>query len=252
MPILRRARRRRRQPNASSVMRRSRMRSRAAGEKLGPLPSAAPVEVTCHVCGAKSGGTAQLCAKCGAPLQRRTASSRPGAPAPLPTPQRGGIALWWLWGIGALILIAIVAFAWLALRSQNYVAAVEKAGTGSAALRCLVLCLWKKRRGRRDLPSGVEPLQCRDELFSTSDTPVDGAREVCGTPYTVDTGTGYGDILQDCAYRVSAPRCTYETMQWAIVDTLVESGEGFASIWPQLGYRPTARRVIAASVICVM
>ena len=212
-------------------------RARAAGETLGPLPAAAPAEVTCHVCGAKNLGTAHLCAKCGAPLQRRAAASKPGAPAPLPAPQRGGVALWWLWGLGALILLAIVIFAWLGLRSQSYVATVERA-RWERSVEVLGFVPVEKTAWRTDLPAGVEPLRCRDELYATSDVPTTGAREVCGTPYTVDTGTGYGDVLQDCVYEVYAPRCTFETMQWVIVDTLVESGEGFAPEWPRLAAAP--------------
>lgn len=59
--------------------------------------------------------------------------------------------------------------------------------------------------------------------YATSDVPTTRRHEVCGTPYTVDTGTGYGDVLQDCVYEVYAPRCTFETMQWVIVDTLVQA-----------------------------
>ena len=60
----------------------------------------------------------------------------------------------------------------------------------------------------------------------------DGAREVCGTPYTVDTGTGMGRVVQDCEYQVYDDMCSYTTLQLAVINTVVSQGEGLAPKWP--------------------
>lgn len=211
--------------------------ARAQGEKLGAAPSASPVEITCHVCGATNPGAAHMCAKCGAPLQRRAAATKAGAPAPLPAPHHGGVALWWLWGIGAVVLVAIAVFAWLAFRSDSYTAVAE-AARWERSVELLGYAPVEKQAWQDEVPDGAEVLQCRDELLRTSDEPVDGAREVCGTPYTVDTGTGYGNVLQDCEYQLFAPKCTYQTMEWLQVDTVVASGEGFSPAWPEPALAP--------------
>lgn len=211
--------------------------ARAQGKSLGALPSGAPASIKCHVCGAANAGSAQQCTKCGAPLQRRAASTQIGAPAPLPAPQHGGVALWWLGGIGVLVIATVAILAWLGLRSQSYTAVVEGA-RWERTIAVLGYVPVQQRAWQDEVPEGAEVLACRDELYGTSDTPVDGGREVCGTPYTVDTGTGYGNVMQDCEYQVFAPMCSYETMQWQIVTTAVASGEGFSPQWPQVASAP--------------
>jgi hypothetical protein len=72
---------------------------------------------------------------------------------------------------------------------------------------------------------------------STSDTPQPGAREVCGTPYTLDTGTGMGKVVQDCVYEVYDDYCTYTTLQWGVINTVVQRGSGLSAAWPSANLR---------------
>jgi len=67
---------------------------------------------------------------------------------------------------------------------------------------------------------------------STSSEPQPGAREVCGTPYTVDTGTGMGRVVQDCEYEIMDDWCSYSVLQWTVVNTLAAEGLGFEPRWP--------------------
>ncbi len=207
--------------------------SRAQGGNLGAVPAAAIGDITCHVCGATNLGAARLCAKCGAPLQRRGAAARAGAPAPLPAPGKGGVALWWLWALGGLLIIAIAVFAWLGLRSDKYTAVAE-AAHWERTVDVMGFVPVQKQAWRDEAPADATILQCRDELYDTVDEPVAGALEVCGTPYTVDTGTGYGNVMQDCEYQVFAPMCTYEVMAWVLVDTAVAEGNDLLPSWPAL------------------
>ncbi len=224
--------------NAHSVMLHSQgHRHVPAAPSLKGCPQAEAVTIKCHVCGAANAGTAQQCAKCGAPLKRRSDATRAGAPSPLPAPHHGGVALWWLWALGAVILIAIGVFAWMAFRSESYTAVVE-AARWERTVEVLAFQPVEERAWKDELPAEAEVLECRDELVRTSDEPVDGAREVCGTPYAVDTGTGYANVMQDCEYQVFAPKCSYQTMQWVLFDTAVTSGEGFSPIWPQPAPEP--------------
>jgi hypothetical protein len=94
---------------------------------------------------------------------------------------------------------------------------------------------------REDVPAGVEVLSCRAEVRSVRDSPAPNAREVCGTPYTVDTGTGMGRVVQDCRYEVYDDRCTYQTEEWRIVNTLERSGAGFQPEWPAFAPEPRQR-----------
>ena len=81
------------------------------------------------------------------------------------------------------------------------------------------------------------PQQCADHDCQLryrfdSDVPKANSEEVCGTAYTIDTGTGLGEVVQDCYYKVYENYCSYETMQWVVVNTLVEDGYGTNAIWP--------------------
>ena len=85
-----------------------------------------------------------------------------------------------------------------------------------------------------EIPQGASVGQCRDELRRTVDTPVAGATEVCGTPYTVDTGTGVGRVQQDCKYEIRERMCEYTTQEWRVVTTRSAQGEGLNPQWPAL------------------
>lgn len=93
-----------------------------------------------------------------------------------------------------------------------------------------------------EIPAGVPAGQCRSEVVRTQDEPAPNSVEVCGTPYTVDQGTGFGQVVQDCQYQVYADKCQYTVDEWKAVDTLVTSGEGLvASEWPALASTDTRR-----------
>jgi hypothetical protein len=86
-----------------------------------------------------------------------------------------------------------------------------------------------------EIPAGASTGACIEKVRSTQDEPAPRSVEVCGTPYTVDTGTGYGEVVQDCVYEVYGDWCKYVVRDWVVVDTWVESGSDFNPVWPDVG-----------------
>jgi hypothetical protein len=85
---------------------------------------------------------------------------------------------------------------------------------------------------RDQIPSDAEILRCEQEIRSVESEPQPNSEEVCGTPYSVDTGSGYAEVVQDCEYHVYDETCTYSVIEWTTVDTMIVSGNDFAPIWP--------------------
>jgi hypothetical protein len=85
-----------------------------------------------------------------------------------------------------------------------------------------------------DIPAGATPGACTDKYHHTQPDPAPRATEVCGTAYTVDTGTGHGEVVQDCEYRVYDDWCEYTIKDWIVVDTLVLSGTDLSPSWPEI------------------
>jgi hypothetical protein len=73
---------------------------------------------------------------------------------------------------------------------------------------------------------------CREEIRSVESEPVPNSIEVCGTPYTLDTGSGYGEVVQDCEYQVYDMLCSFTVEEWRQVDTAVISGSDQQPVWP--------------------
>jgi hypothetical protein len=87
---------------------------------------------------------------------------------------------------------------------------------------------------RDELPSEAQAQSCELKHRTTSDEPAAISTEVCGTPYTVDTGGGYGEVVQDCTYEVYDEWCEYTAQQWHTVNTVTASGSGLSPYWPEL------------------
>ena len=91
------------------------------------------------------------------------------------------------------------------------------------------------------IPPEAEILSCTQEYRYDSDTPQANSTEECGEPYTIDTGTGIGQVVQDCIYRVYEDYCYYETMAWTTIDTLNTSGNDLDPYWPSADLSSTQR-----------
>lgn len=205
---------------------------RAAGQVLGAHRDKPAEPVLCPACGSANAPDAPKCAHCGASL---TASAAPAAPPPVPAPAKRvspmvGIGL----GVVALVLCAVaITCVMMMSRTSDLTGTVSDVSWQRTVVIEQLLPV-TRQAWRDELPANSVAGECRPQLRRTQDDPAPNAREVCGTPYTVDEGTGYGEVVQDCQYEIYEDFCDYTAQEWQRVDEAVLNGNNSSPQWPAL------------------
>lgn len=201
-------------------------KQRAAGQVVGAFRNDPVPDVTCAACGEKNPPANARCSRCGAPLPGH--EPQPASPPQPVTGRKISPIIWVLGGVGLIVVVCIILSLFrsnsmtgtVADRSWRSVVALEQFGPV------------EKQDWRDELPAGAKLISCEERYRETVQDSVPGAVEVCGTPYTVDEGTGFGKVVQDCAYEVYADYCRYQVEEWAVVQDLVEQGSNSSPVWP--------------------
>jgi hypothetical protein len=96
------------------------------------------------------------------------------------------------------------------------------------ALRPVTRQAWQDQ-----IPQDSEMGTCVEKVYTVVAEEPSGGNytKVCGTPYTIDTGSGVGEVVQDCEYEVLEPYCEYTAMEWQIVDVARLSGNDLTPIF---------------------
>lgn len=192
-----------------------------AGSVVGAFTKDAAEMRPCPTCGAPNPVTGLNCTQCGAPLERKK---------DVPEAKKAGCAPW-------MIAVAVGAFALFIFLIMMMTRTEEVTGTveGVAWQRQLAveaLGPVQKQDWYDNLPAGVTPDNCSQKYFGTSESPSDNSNKVCGTPYSVDQGNGFAEVVQDCYYEIYKDYCTYTVQDWKIVNTLKEQGSDLYPRWP--------------------
>jgi ribosomal protein L40E len=204
---------------------------REAGQVVGAFTTGPALTVSCPRCGTENPDTARSCVQCGAALKAEPVApaAMPAGPAPQKAPNR------WLFPLlllGGLVLCgALVYFALLATRTEA-VNGVVQGVHWERSIPVEALVPVQREAWEDQVPAGAELGSCQQEVRSVQDFPGPDTLEVCDEPYTVDTGDGFGEVVQDCEYQVMDEYCTYSIEEWRTVDTLSASGEGLDAFWP--------------------
>jgi hypothetical protein len=216
--------------------------ARSSGQVLGAFRKDPARSVTCPACGTLNLPNAMKCAGCGSSLagvsekaEADQSAGRPEAaparPGRIPAPGRG-LPRWLMIGIGVACLAVAALVISLLTKTQELIGTVSEVNwTYSQPIEGLTPV--ESETWWDELPAGAEAGSCQKELRETSSEPVSGSVEVCGTPYTVDTGGGYGEVVQDCTYEIYDDWCSYTEMAWTVIDTSVLHGEDLNPRWPQ-------------------
>lgn len=211
-------------------------KARSAGEMLGGLRDQPAPPQRCPSCGSENLATARKCIHCGAALGKAV----PAQVAPTPAKPAGRPAIGLL-GLLVLGVLAVIIF-FIVMGSRTSKLVGQVVDTGWRRTIAIEVLAPVTRQGWRDaLPDGVEVGTCRERVYETVDQPVPNSREVCGTPYVVDKGTGFGQVKQECRYEVLADWCEYRTLAWVVGTPLVLEGSDFDPRWPTLQLSNTQR-----------
>lgn len=193
---------------------------------------AAGPQTPCPRCGTLNPNLALRCSNCGAPLDVETVkpTAPAGAPARAPLPK-------WLIFAGALLLVAacIFIFSFIQRGQQtSQVRGVVQSVNWERIIPIEALVDVEYQAWRNEVPGGVSLGACQDRLRSESADPQPNSEEICGTPYTVDRGSGYAEVAQDCVYRLYDDYCSYTRPEWRVVDTARVSGADLSPRWPEI------------------
>ena len=201
--------------------------ARAAGQVMGAHRDKAAKDVACPSCGAMNPATALKCSQCAASMAQPKPKPRVSKPAR--GPSCGPVAYFAC--AAALALIAL--FIFLVTRTSDVIGIVEAVSwTRTIAIEALGPATHDDWRD--EIPTGAVVGTCTEKVHHTQDQPAPGAKDVCGTPYTEDTGTGYGEVVQDCQYEVYADWCKFTVQEWQKTDQVTLSGADPNPRWPDL------------------
>lgn len=205
---------------------------RAKGRVVGRHRDKPAPTVTCEFCGTENRATNAKCTNCGAPI--------PGAkPTPASPPTQkpaagrsGGINPMIFVGIAAVLLVACIGFFVLMSRTDAATGRVTDV-SWERTIVILGLAPVSYSDWEDEIPSGADVDSCREEVRYTSDSPQPRSQEVCGEPYTIDTGTGIGEVVQDCEYQVYDDYCSYTVLEMQPVGMAQLDGRDMNPLWPE-------------------
>ena len=202
---------------------------RKAGQVLGAYGTAPAADVACPNCGTLNTAAARSCSNCGASL----AVGKPRVqtePAPTPAKRSPIPAYAIIAGVVGLVLICIAAF--ILLTRTNEVTGIVHSGSWERSIPIEALVPVEHESWLDQVPAGADLLGCAEEVRSVEDQPVQDSVEVCGTPYAVDSGSGFAEVQQDCEYQVYDQYCQFTVEEWSQVDLATLAGDGYVASWP--------------------
>lgn len=200
---------------------------REKGKVLGARQTGPVPDVTCPHCGTNNPATAAKCSSCGGNLEHKKPETKP---APAQSRKKTSFLPVGLL-LAAFVCIVLVGIFILTRGSSETVALVQSV-EWTYQIEIEEQGLVTREDWRDQLPSGAQLGNCQQKMRRTEPEPVPGAKEVCGTPYVVDTGTGVGETVQDCEYQIYDDWCQYTVKDWKPADPLVKTGNDLNPTWP--------------------
>ena len=208
---------------------------RKSGRVVGAYKSGPVTQVPCPRCGAENPDTAKVCAQCGSSMKVDEGEMTPTAKSKSldkPDKKRSPLITVAIIGVAVIICGMIGLLVILSMRTEAVTGTVQNVQwQRSVVIEALVPVEYSDWLD--EIPSEAEIEYCEEELHHTQSDPTADSVEVCGTPYTVDTGSGVGEVVQDCEYQVYADYCTYSVIEWRGVDEVALTGSDYVPVLPE-------------------
>lgn len=203
---------------------------REAGQVVGAYSFSPATTIKCPRCSTENPDTAKSCSSCGASLDQDTIPEATVA-KPVATPTK--MSVWVIVAVVAAIVVCggIILLSVLSNRTTGTTGVVENV-RWERVIPIEALVPVEYETWQDQLPEDAVIGACREEIRSIESEPAPNSVEVCGTPYTVDTGGGYGEVVQDCEYQVYDDLCSYTVEEWRQVDVALISGTDLQPSWP--------------------
>lgn len=205
---------------------------REAGQVLGAQQTKPAPDVICDYCGTANPAANTKCVNCGSPLGK--AAPKPAAaPAPATAPARMNPAFLIIGGIAALLICGVIAFFVMrGTRTETNLARVSDVNW-TRSIVVLGYAPVTHSDWADEIPQNAEVNSCDERERGRSAFPTENSEEICGTPYIVDEGTGFGEMVQDCEYIVYDDYCQFTVVELQPVGVIDESGSDLNPFWPE-------------------
>ncbi len=201
---------------------------REAGQVLGDTRQDEVAPVVCPACGSKNSAENTRCKNCNSSLQPQ---QEPEPPQQNKSNSKVGKIM--IAGIGLMMLCMCVAWI-LASRPSESVRASVDSVRWERSIPIMSMAPVADEAWIDAVPNSAENVSC-SEQYRQSQAQEDVARksvEVCGTPYSIDQGNGFAEVVTDCEYEIYDDWCQFTTLQWQVEKVISESGSGFSAVWP--------------------
>jgi DNA-directed RNA polymerase subunit RPC12/RpoP len=205
-------------------------RKRESGTVIGAYSVGQAATISCPHCGEENPENASNCTNCGGGLGEQVSKSESKVAAASTSSSR--IRNWIIIGVVAVLVLACGAFLFFSTRTNPTTGVVENV-SWERTIPVEALVPVEYQDWEDEIPTGAVIETCSDEVRSIQSNPAPNSVEVCGTPYTIDSGSGFAEVVQDCEYEVYASFCTFSVEEWSVVNVAVLTGNDLSPVWPE-------------------
>lgn len=203
---------------------------RESGKVVGAQQTKPAPDIICEFCSTPNPATNTKCKNCGSPLG---VAVKPQTAAPAAAPSKMSPAFIIIGAIILLVICGAIAFFFMrGAQTETNVARVNnvnwKRSIVVLGLAPVTYSTWADQ-----VPQDAQVNYCSERERGRSAFPTDNSQQVCGTPYVVDQGSGFGEMVQDCEYIVYDDYCEYSVVELQPVGVVDETGSDMNPLWPE-------------------